>query len=95
LEVGPEWTTGDKDESVSGAGSGVLSYEYRVTCDAQYYGPGCGTLCRPRNDNFGHYTCSENGTRLCLDGWKGDYCTKRKYLLLGDYLYKMFSVDSL
>jgi hypothetical protein len=55
-----------------------MRYEYRVTCDAHYYGAGCANLCRPRDDNFGHYKCSPTGDRVCLSGWQGDYCTKRK-----------------
>lgn len=71
--MGAEW---NEDEHRSA--HSVMKYEYRVTCDAHYYGAGCATLCRPRDDNFGHYTCSEAGHRVCLSGWQGDYCTKRK-----------------
>lgn len=71
LEVGEDWHEGEDKSSHS-----ALSYEYRVMCDEHYYGRGCANLCRPRNDNFGHYTCSPTGDRVCLDGWQGDYCTK-------------------
>ena len=53
-----------------------LDYEYRVKCDEHYYGDGCANLCRPRDDKFGHYTCSDNGDKICLPGWSGEYCTK-------------------
>jgi len=53
-----------------------LDYEYRVKCDDHYYGDGCANLCRPRDDKFGHYTCSERGDKVCLSGWSGEYCTK-------------------
>lgn len=56
-----------------------MQYDFRVTCEEHYYGKGCGSLCRPRDDQFGHYQCSELGDRVCLAGWQGDYCTKRKY----------------
>ncbi|CAG5134091.1 unnamed protein product, partial [Candidula unifasciata] len=52
----------------------VLKYAFRFTCDSNYYGANCADLCRPRDDSFGHYTCSANGTKVCLDGWTGDYC---------------------
>ncbi|KAL1131528.1 hypothetical protein AAG570_011145, partial [Ranatra chinensis] len=72
LKVGSEWT--------GGGGDGKLRYEYRVRCEASYYGEGCTTLCRPRDDNFGHYTCSETGTKVCLEGWEGEYCNEPKCL---------------
>uniref|UniRef100_A0A146LSY1 Delta-like protein n=2 Tax=Lygus hesperus TaxID=30085 RepID=A0A146LSY1_LYGHE len=72
LDVGPEWTPGATD--------GALKFEYRVTCEPHYYGSGCATLCRPRDDNFGHYTCSETGARICTEGWTGDYCSDPKCL---------------
>lgn len=75
LEVGPEWT---EDNGVSTFSS--IQFEVRVTCDTHYYGDGCGNLCRPRDDQFGHYTCSSTGSIVCLSGWQDDYCTKRKFL---------------
>lgn len=77
LDVGPNWT---EDEYRSAHAKMV--YEYRVTCVAHYYGKGCENLCRPRDDNFGHYSCSPTGERVCLSGWKGDYCNTRESLFL-------------
>ncbi|XP_063428562.1 delta-like protein D [Mytilus trossulus] len=51
-----------------------LESSYRVVCDEHYYGTGCSNFCRPRDDQFGHYNCDGNGTKICLDGWKGPYC---------------------
>ncbi|KAK7104697.1 delta-like protein 1 [Littorina saxatilis] len=51
-----------------------LIYSYRFICDEHYYGANCEELCRPRDDKFGHSYCSENGTKVCLDGWQGEYC---------------------
>ena len=65
-------------ESVFVVNSSRLTYSYRVICDQKYYGPGCSDLCRPRDDGFGHYTCTANGTRICREGWTGPYCTERK-----------------
>ncbi|XP_053982276.1 neurogenic locus protein delta [Hylaeus volcanicus] len=75
LDVGPNWT---EDEYRSAHSKMV--YEYRVTCVAHYYGKGCENLCRPRDDNFGHYSCSPTGERVCLSGWKGDYCNTPRCL---------------
>lgn len=80
LDIGDKWTEDEKRTSYS-----VMRYEFRVTCDAHYYGSGCENLCRPRDDNFGHYNCSSTGSRVCLPGWQGDYCTKRKYLQLSNH----------
>ncbi|XP_032821161.1 uncharacterized protein LOC116948523 [Petromyzon marinus] len=52
-----------------------LKYAYRVLCDEHYFGDSCSTFCRPRRDNFGHYACDEAGRRVCLPGWRGNYCT--------------------
>lgn len=51
-------------------------------CPSHYYGTNCDLLCKPRNDKFGHYTCGEEGEKVCLPGWDKDledaYCTKPK-----------------
>jgi len=60
----------------------MLSYRYRVVCDAGYYGAGCSTSCLPRNDKFGHYACDNNGLRICDAGWTGQYCDRRKAVQL-------------
>lgn len=70
LEIGQNWTQDIHNTSKFT----TIRFEYRVTCDAHYYGKGCEDLCRPRDDNFGHYTCSPSGERICLSGWKDDYC---------------------
>ncbi|XP_066594062.1 neurogenic locus protein delta-like [Prorops nasuta] len=75
LDIGPEWI---EDEHKSAHSK--MIYEYRVTCVAHYYGKGCENLCRPRDDSFGHYTCSPTGKRVCLSGWKGDYCNDPRCL---------------
>lgn len=76
LDSSNEWKA-DSYTAAEVAGSGqVLDYRYRVKCDEHYYGDNCANLCRPRDDNFGHYTCSESGDKVCLNGWSGEYCTK-------------------
>ncbi|KAI8482114.1 Delta-like protein 4 [Branchiostoma belcheri] len=80
LSVGQVW-----HEDTHIEGQQQLSYAYRVVCDEHNYGEGCSVYCRPRNDVFGHYTCNEEGEKVCLDGWKsgakeqeGQYCTERR-----------------
>ena len=80
LDAGSTWTHGVHQETHT-----RLEYEYRMVCSAHYYGKDCDTLCRPRDDQFGHYTCDANGNKICLNGWQkdpnnseGDYCTKGK-----------------
>lgn len=75
LDVGPEWTVDNYMSAHS-----KIEYEYRVTCNPTYYGKGCEDLCRPRDDGFGHYSCSPSGERVCLTGWKGDYCNTPRCL---------------
>ncbi|XP_037956500.1 neurogenic locus protein delta [Teleopsis dalmanni] len=73
LDVSTEWKTNKSESQYT-----WLEYDFRVICDAHYYGTGCANLCRPRDDNFGHYTCSETGEIICLTGWQGNYCEKAK-----------------
>ncbi|XP_042295564.1 delta-like protein 3 isoform X2 [Sceloporus undulatus] len=71
LAVGEDWSQdvqlGDQSE---------LRYSYHVTCDEHYYGESCSDYCRPRDDTFGHYTCDDLGSRICLAGWRGEYCSE-------------------
>ncbi|KAF7242249.1 Delta-like protein C, partial [Varanus komodoensis] len=71
LAVGEDWSQdvqlGDQSE---------LRYSYHVTCDEHYYGESCSDYCRPRDDTFGHYACDELGSRICLAGWQGEYCSE-------------------
>ncbi|KAL4238752.1 Delta-like protein 4 [Mactra antiquata] len=69
LTVGQEWKN-----YIHKTNETELEYMYRVKCDADYYDPGCSTLCRPRDDQFGHYTCDQDGQIVCMEGWKGNYC---------------------
>lgn len=75
LDVSAEWTEDSHELSQNTS----MKYDIRVTCESNYYGGGCADLCRPRDDQFGHYTCSSNGDIVCLSGWQGEYCTKREY----------------
>ncbi|KAF7287760.1 hypothetical protein GWI33_003394 [Rhynchophorus ferrugineus] len=75
LDVSDQWTEDSHSSKYS-----TLRFEYRVTCEPHYYGKGCENLCRPRDDSFGHYSCSPTGERVCLAGWTGDYCTTAQCL---------------
>ena len=52
----------------------TIRYKLRVVCDENYYGKSCTKFCHPRNDMFGHYTCDENGNKVCMAGWRGKHC---------------------
>ncbi|XP_022915301.1 neurogenic locus protein delta [Onthophagus taurus] len=89
LEVGQKWTS---HEDTSDGYS--LKVEFRVTCNVNYFGKGCENLCRPRDDNFGHFTCSSTGERVCLAGWQGDYCTKPRCSLGCDEVHGFCNVPN-
>jgi delta-like protein len=83
LDAGKDWTQGVHQDTNT-----KLDYEYRMVCSSHYYGADCDTLCRPRDDQFGHYTCGPSGEKVCLEGYQkdpsnpeGDYCTKGKNLI--------------
>ncbi|XP_030075977.1 delta-like protein C isoform X1 [Microcaecilia unicolor] len=71
LAVGEDWS-----QDVHLGEQSELRYSYHVMCDEYYHGDSCSDYCRPRDDPFGHYSCAEDGTRLCLAGWRGDYCSE-------------------
>ncbi|KAJ0173398.1 hypothetical protein K1T71_010547 [Dendrolimus kikuchii] len=54
----------------------ALAYRVRVLCQPNYYNATCTTFCRPRDDKFGHYSCSQHGDKRCLPGWQGDNCER-------------------
>ena len=69
LSVKNEWTSG-----VHKTDTAKLIYSYRVNCQPNYFGEQCNILCRPRDDVYGHFTCSSQGETVCLPGWQGKYC---------------------
>jgi hypothetical protein len=69
LTVKNEWTSGMHKTDAA-----QLVYSYRVTCQPNYYGDQCNILCRPHDDVYGHFTCSDQGDVVCLPGWQGKYC---------------------
>lgn len=55
-----------------------LTYKFSVYCSMNYFGDGCTTFCRQRDDQFGHYNCSSTGQKICLEGWTGPDCDKAR-----------------
>ncbi|KAG8178281.1 hypothetical protein JTE90_001317 [Oedothorax gibbosus] len=64
VKLNSEWTRDNLTTSRS-----ALGIRYRVVCKEFYYGDACERLCRPRNSNLGHYTCSSHGEIVCMPGW--------------------------
>ncbi|XP_010892156.1 delta-like protein C [Esox lucius] len=71
LAIGEDWS-----QDVHFGEQSELRYSYHVVCDEYYHGDSCSDYCRPRDDPFGHYTCDAAGSRMCMSGWKGEYCAK-------------------
>nr|XP_023668585.1 delta-like protein 4 isoform X1 [Paramormyrops kingsleyae] len=71
LDVGDGW----REEMQIGRQT-QLRYSYRFVCSEHYYGDSCSRKCSPRDDRFGHYTCTADGYISCLPGWKGEYCVE-------------------
>lgn len=71
LKVKSEWT-----QKVQRDNHTTLTYSYRVLCQEGYFGEHCAALCKPRDDQFGHFTCDLHGEKICLPGWHGNYCEK-------------------
>ena len=73
LSRGQSWTSRHQRSLRSS-----IVYRFRVYCALNYFGDGCMTFCRPRNDQFGHYNCSPAGHKLCHEGWTGPDCDRAK-----------------
>lgn len=70
----PEWNTLEHIGKTA-----RITYRVRVQCAANYYNTTCTTFCRPRDDQFGHYSCGEKGNKVCLQGWQGTTCEKGNF----------------
>ncbi|KAJ7990303.1 hypothetical protein DPEC_G00298910 [Dallia pectoralis] len=68
LAIGEDWA-----QDVHFGEQSELRFSYHFVCDEFYHGDSCSDFCRPRDDNFGHNSCVE-GSKVCLSGWKGEYC---------------------
>jgi delta-like protein len=78
LAAGQDWSV----ETHTNNGS-KLELHYRVVCDQNYFGDQCSIYCRPQDiDVRGHFGCSASGQKQCIDGWQGENCDKREYILL-------------
>ena len=55
-------------------GKVTLDLSFRVMCQDNYYGSDCSRYCIPE----GHYTCDDQGIRVCLPGYSGSDCLTRK-----------------
>lgn len=75
LKLSDGWVQQEYVGSTGGVRSRLV-YEHRVRCEDNYHGDGCAKFCRPRDDNFGHYLCSDDGDMICMPGWTGSYCSK-------------------
>nr|ADK93982.1 delta [Eucidaris tribuloides] len=53
-----------------------LSISYRVICQPDSYGSKCNVPCEPRDDQYGHYRCNNEGQKECLEGWDGNWCER-------------------
>ena len=53
-----------------------------IVCRNSYYGTRCNVFCEARNDTLGHYQCSRNGGKICLEGYQDPdtNCTARKWV---------------
>lgn len=52
-------------------GMATLELRFQINCAVMtgFYGVDCNTFCLDTNDTTGHYTCDQDGMRVCLDGY--------------------------
>lgn len=53
----------------------TVTLQLEVYCAKNYYGPTCS--CSPQDDSSGHYTCDNQGRKVCRPHWYGGSCTRR------------------
>ena len=61
----------------------ICDEDGNIVCrDTHYYGTLCNVFCEGRNDSLGHYQCSRNGNKICLEGYQDPdtNCTTRKWV---------------
>ena len=46
-----------------------IRLSFRVQCNANFYGSNCATECVPTDGSSGHYTCADDGEKICRSGW--------------------------
>lgn len=54
----------------------TMKLDLELYCDKDYYGPSCSVNCVPRDDSRGHYTCDNQGNKICLQHWEGPSCKR-------------------
>lgn len=74
--VNKPWTR--RSMNTSGSAPTRLQISSRALCDANYYGSKCEIFCQARDDQWGHFTCGPDGSKICLPGWQGNYCQEGK-----------------
>ncbi|XP_062521087.1 protein serrate-like [Corticium candelabrum] len=49
----------------------ILSFEWQLLCDDDWFGDDCGLYCIAQNTVFAHYTCNQTtGDKICNDGYE-------------------------
>ncbi|XP_022670135.1 protein jagged-1b-like isoform X1 [Varroa destructor] len=53
-----------------------VNYGIRLRCAPNHYTKDCSRTCSPRDDKYGHWTCNQDGIKICADGWKDVQCDR-------------------
>ena len=68
----------------------TVTVQLELHCDKNYSGPTCS--CFSRDDSSGHYTCDNQGRKVCRRHWYGDSCN-RSCVPRNDSFYGHFNCD--
>ena len=69
----------------AGCASNRVCFNQQCCCPPGLYGNNCDVACETHFDCGGHYTCSPQGVRVCMPGWKGlPLCLERDWRGEGD-----------
>ncbi len=85
LQVSDSFTTPAQYTGIYNKGTMTMSF--KVNCAQFYYGSNCRTFCQPTDDSSGHYSCDENGGKVCLPEWMDvtTNCITRTYTSVREY----------
>ena len=69
-DISPSETFTAMENFLGVHGNAIMELSFRLTCKGNFYGTDCATFCEQTDhDTLGHFSCDENGNRVCLDGY--------------------------
>ena len=72
------WTKSEIVAATYAGGTVALEIRARASCSTNFYGDDCLSECLDEPEF--NQMCDENGNKVCISGYAGDYCDQRESL---------------